>query len=303
VGSRISSHGPRDLPLLLDWRVRRLIVNADDFGLTAGVNRAIVEAHTQGVVTSSTLMANGSAFSDAVQIAPATLSVGCHVLLVDGRPISNSREIPSLTNTVDGTFEKGIGSFAVRALCGRIRAQDIEAEATAQIRKLQSAGIQVSHIDTHKHTHIFPQALRPLLAAARACGVRAIRNPYGKIGWGMIASSPRLWKRYCQTQVLNVFAEKFRHAVGKAGMVTTDGSLGVVLTGALEEHTFQLVLDSIPEGIWELVCHPGYNDADLDKVHTRLRHSRETELRLLTSAETRKMLFDNGVELISYRDL
>jgi chitin disaccharide deacetylase len=283
--------------------VPRLIVNADDFGLTAGVNRAIVEAHSRGIVTSATLMASGSAFSDAVQIAPSTLSIGCHVLLVDGQPVMNSREIPSLTNTVNGELEKDMTSFIPRALAGRIAAREIEAEATAQIRKLQSAGVQVSHIDTHKHTHIFPQVLRPLLAAAKTCGVRAIRNPYGKIAWPLIAGRPRLWKRYWQTQVLNVFAEKFRSAVREAGMVTPDGSLGIVVTGALDERVFQLVLESIPEGTWELVCHPGYNDADLDKVRTRLRESRETELQLLTSAKARQILTGNGVKLISYNEL
>jgi chitin disaccharide deacetylase len=282
--------------------VRRLIVNADDFGLTAGVNRAIVEAHSQGIVTSATLMASGSAFRDAVRVAPESMSIGCHVLLVDGRTVT-SLPVPSLTNTSSGEFERNISGFAVRALSGRIAAKEIEAEGGAQIRKLQAAGVKVSHIDTHKHTHIFPQVLRPLLAAARACGVRAIRNPYGKIGWGMIASSPRLWKRYWQTRALHVFAEKFRRAVGDAGMVTPDGSLGIVLTGALDERTFHLVLESIPEGTWELVCHPGYNDAELDKVRTRLRESRETELRLLKSPEARQILAESGVQLISYDDL
>ena len=283
--------------------MRRLIVNADDFGLTAGVNRAILVAHSQGIVTSATLMASGPAFSDAVQIAPADLSVGCHVLLVDGPPVLDPHEIPTLTNTANGEFEKDISGFAVRALSGRIRPSEIEAEAAAQIRKLQAAGIRVSHIDAHKHTHIFPQVLGPLLGAAKACRVRAIRNPYGKIGWGMIAGSPRVWKRYWQTQALNVFAEKFRRAVRDAGMVTPDGSLGIVLTGVLEERTFLLVLESIPEGTWELVCHPGYNDKDLDKARTRLRQSRETELRLLTSLKARQILSDTGVELISYNEL
>lgn len=291
------------LLLLLDWRVRRLIVNADDFGLTGGVNRAIVEAHTQGIVTSATLMASGAAFQDAVQVAPPSLSIGCHVLLVDGQSSLNSRDVASLTHTAGGEFERDISRFAVRALTGRIAAGEVEAEATAQIRKLQSAGVRVSHLDTHKHTHIFPQVLRPLLRAAQACGVRAIRNPYGKVGWSMIVSHPHLWKRYWQTRVLGAFAEKFRRTVNQAGMVTPDGSLGVVLTGALDERILHLVLESVPEGTWELVCHPGYNDADLDRVRTRLRESRETELRLLTSAEARRILDGSRVPLISYNEL
>lgn len=284
--------------------MRRLIVNADDFGLTAGVNRAIVEAHTQGIVSSATLMAKGLAFSDALQFAPATLSVGCHVVLVDGNPVLNPREIPTLNNTgVGEEFERSLTSFATRALCGRITASEVEAEATAQIRKLQSAGVQVTHIDTHKHTHIFPQVLRPLLRAARACGVRAIRNPFGKVGWSVIASRPGLWKRSWETQALSIFAAKFRRAVSEAGMVTPDGILGVVLTGSLDERIFCLVLESVPQGTWELVCHPGYQDADLDKIRTRLRHSREVELRLLTSAAARQILAQRGVQLISYREL
>jgi hopanoid biosynthesis associated protein HpnK len=288
---------------LLDWRVRRLIVNADDFGLTIGVNRAIVEAHTQGIVTSATLMANSSAFFDAIQIAPASLSVGCHVVLMDGHPVLNPRDIPSLTNTGGEEFEREVTRFGLRALRGRIAADEVEAEAAAQMRKLQAAGVHVSHLDSHKHAHIFPQILRPLLCAAKTCGVRAIRNPYGKVGWSMIASRPRLWKRYWETGALRVFAEKFRRAVSEAGLFTPDGTLGIVLTGALDERVFHLVLESIPEGTWELVCHPGYQDADLDKIRTRLRQSREVELRLLTSAAAQQILRKNEIRLISYREL
>src|SRR6202050_436467 len=175
--------------------MRRLIVNADDFGFTAGVNRGIVEAHSRGVVTSSTLMANGRAFSDAVQLAGTVpqLSVGCHVVLIDGRPLLDPKTIPSLVDQDEGTtrFRDGMGAFAVRALAGRLDPGEIEAEATAQIRKLQAAGIVVSHLDTHKHTHILPRVLRPLLRAASACGVRAMRNPFGPVHVSVVASRPR----------------------------------------------------------------------------------------------------------------
>src|SRR5215831_3292086 len=151
--------------------VRRLIINADDFGFTSGVNRAIVEAHNYGVVTSSTLMAGGRAFAEAVQMAKATpkLGVGCHVVLIDGTPVSTAEALPSLTSA--GEFRDGLKSFVARALAGRMNAEEIATEASAQIRRVQSAGISVSHIDTHKHTHIFPQILKPILRAARGCGV------------------------------------------------------------------------------------------------------------------------------------
>jgi hopanoid biosynthesis associated protein HpnK len=290
--------------------VRRLIVNADDFGYTSGVTRAIVEAHTSGVVTSSTLMANGTAFAEAVQAAqklPA-LSVGCHVVLIDGEPIRDAQTIPSLADQ-DGTrnkFRDSLKSFALRAITGRINAGEIEAEVMAQIRKLQSAGIAVSHIDTHKHTHLFPAILRPVLRAAAACGVRAIRNPFGPrlpLQSSQLLARPNLWTRWAEVRILSVFAGKFSEAIRREGFATPDGTLGIEVTGTLDETLFRAIGQSIPNGTWEFVCHPGYNDVALRAANTRLRESRETELRVLTLPGAREMLTQLGVELISFREL
>ncbi len=288
--------------------MRRLIVNADDFGLTQGVNRAIVEAYSHGIVTSSTLMANGRAFDDAVQRATSAtrLNVGCHVVLVDGSPVFEKKPTATtLSNEQfkDGRFYETLNAFALRLLRGRINADDIEAEATAQIRKLQAAGVVVSHLDTHKHTHILPRVLRPLLVAARACGVPALRNPFGPVHISVVASRPRLWKRFSQVTVLNRLGKSFRKSVTAAGMFTPDGTVGIVATGAMDIPLFESIVKSLPEGTWELVCHPGYNDAELAGIRTRLRDSRVQELRLLTSPEAREILARSGVELISYRDL
>jgi len=300
--------------------MRRLIVNADDFGFTAGVNRGIVEAHSRGVVTSSTLMANGAAFSDAVELAQTVpqLSVGCHVVLVDGHPVLDPSAISSLVQrdlvqrdyegrgSSAGDFRDGISSFALRALSRRLDGRQIEAEATAQIRKIQAAGIAVSHLDTHKHTHLFPDVLRPLLRAGAACGVRALRNPFGPrrpLRSGQLLVKPGIWTRYVEMKVLQGFAGKFRAAVADAGFATPDGTLGIEVTGVLNESLFRAIASSIPEGTWEFVCHPGYNDADLRANKTRLRESREIELRALTLPEARKMLLEAGIRLISYRDL
>ena len=292
--------------MLLDWRVRRLIVNADDFGLTKGVNRAIVEAHSQGIVTSSTLMANGRAFDDAVQrVTSATrLSVGCHVVLVDGSPLFEKiNTTPSDEKFKDGRFYESLNGFAVRLVTGRINDDDIEAEATAQIRKLQAAGIVVSHLDTHKHTHILPRVLRPLLRAARACGVSAIRNPFGPVHISVVAKRPRLWKRFSQVTVLNRLGTSFGKSVAAAGILTPDGTVGIVATGAMDLRLFESIVSSLPEGTWELVCHPGYNDAELAVIRTRLRDSRVQELQLLTSPEALEILARSGVQLTSYREL
>lgn len=286
--------------------MRRLIVNADDFGYTSGVNRAILEAHTGGVVTSTTLMANGPAFTEAVRMAHSAqnLSVGCHIVLTDGEPVLRVQQLPSLTTSAQ--FRDGITKFAARALAGSMKPGEISAEASAQIRKLQAAGIQVSHFDTHKHTHLFPAILRPLLRAAAACGVRALRNPFGPrlpLRSNQLLQRPGLWSRHVQFRLLSSFAGKFREAVDREGFVTPDGTLGVVVTGSLDESLFHAIARSIPEGTWEFVCHPGYNDADLQTGKTRLRASRETELRVLTLPAAREVLAQEDIRLISYRDL
>jgi chitin disaccharide deacetylase len=284
-----------------------LIVNADDFGLTRGVNRAIVEAHCSGIVTSSTLMANGLAFEDAIERARSTsrLSVGCHVVLVDGLPVLDQRKTPTLSDKKfrDGRFHENLSGFAVRALAGSVNDDEIEAEVTAQIRKLQAAGVTVSHLDTHKHTHIFPAVLRPLLRAARTCGVPAVRNPFGPVHISVLAKRPSLWKRYGQVTVLNRLGTKFRKSVASAGLLAPDGTVGIVATGAMDHRLFENIVNNLPEGTWELVCHPGLNDAELGNIRTRLRESRADELRLLTSSEAREALDRRGVQLISYRDL
>lgn len=284
--------------------MRRLIVNADDFGLTPGVNRAIAEAHSQGIVTSTTLMARGSAFSGAIELARGMpqLSVGCHVVLVDGTPAADPGSLPSLVNA-NGQFRHGLGDFAISCLRGRISASEIETEATAQIRLLQSAGVKVSHLDAHKHTHLFPQVLKPLLQAASACGIRAIRNPVEPIPLTRIAGQPSLWKRWSQVRTLNRIAHGFLDAVRDAGMVTPDGALGVVATGAMNETLLKEILEHIPDGTWELVCHPGYDDAELARAGTRLRASRVKELQLLTSPSFREILEKHETKLLSYNDI
>jgi hopanoid biosynthesis associated protein HpnK len=288
--------------------VRRLIINADDFGLTNGVNRAIWEAHEHGAVTSATLMANGPAFDDAVRLARSIpgLSVGCHVVLVDGVPVLDASKIPSLlggSSCHPTCFRQSWTSFARAAMSRNLAASEIEAEAIAQIGKLQSAGIVVSHLDTHKHAHVFPHVLGPLLRAARACGVHIVRNPFEPTPLALPARHPRLWKRWLATKMLQGFRSAFRQTVQDAGMTVPNGAIGVTATGALDSQLFAWMIERLPEGTWELVCHPGYNDTQLQTVRTRLRESRAQELQLLTSPATLELLARSSIDLISYRQL
>ncbi|HZI55533.1 MAG TPA: ChbG/HpnK family deacetylase, partial [Verrucomicrobiae bacterium] len=265
--------------------MRRLIVNADDFGLTSGVNRAIVEGNRSGMVTSATLMANAQASEAALALAKAqpTLKTGCHVVLIDGVPLS-----ANLTSLTSGSsrFRSSLKQFAMAAVRKQIAAEEIEREVKAQVGKIQSAGITLTHVDSHKHTHMFPHVLRPVLRAARACGIRAVRNPFEPLrSWpfNMMAGTPGLWLRSMGVMAFQMFASEFRQATKEAGMVSTDGTVGIAVTGKLDQQILLRILKALPEGTWELVCHPGYSDADLKAAGTRLTQSREIELAALTS--------------------
>jgi chitin disaccharide deacetylase len=294
--------------------VRRLIVNADDFGLTAGVNRGIVEAHNAGVVSSTTLMANGPQFEDAVAAARTApkLSVGCHVVLVDGAPVSPPSTLDTLLAIRSAEPEKfysSLSAFAARATLGGFDRDQLVAEVVAQIRKIQFAGIQVTHLDAHKHAHVFPEILAALLRAARICGVRAIRNPIVPIHAlpaRQFKRNPHLWKRYCQVRMLHTLSRHFGRHTRRAGLLTPDGVIGVIETGTGENSGYNSLLRntlaSLPDGTWEFVCHPGYSDSELRATGTRLVESRDEERRLLSSPELRQFLEAQNIEVISYRE-
>jgi hopanoid biosynthesis associated protein HpnK len=287
--------------------LRRLIINADDFGLTPGVNRGIAEAHANGIVTSATLMANSRAFADAVERAKAQprLSVGCHVVLVDGEPLLPANRIAGLL-AGDSRFPAGFGDIARAALRRNFNVDEVEAEVTAQIRRVQNSGLRVTHVDSHKHVHMLPSVGAAIIRAARACGVRAIRNPFVPVkplALAHLTRRPQLWKRYAQTRILRRYQRQFLTQVAEAGMHSPDGSFGVISTGALDGKLFRAIIGSVPEGTWEFVCHPGYIDNELETIRTRLRESREREREVLTSNDARAALADRHIELISYADL
>ena len=288
----------------------RLILNADDFGLTRGINRAIAELHTLGALTSATLMASGPAFDDAVTVARAhpNLGVGCHIILTDGQPISPPHTIPTLIGPDNRTFRPTLSHFLRDLHLHRIDPADILCEAHAQIQHLQHHGIDVTHIDTHKHTHIFPRVARPILAAAERTGVRAIRNPF-EPSWSADLSHASPLRRL-QLRILYRLRSRFLGLpqIKSHSIRTTDGTLGIAATGHLDATTLDAILSVIPpnsNNLWEIVCHPGYNDADLDGIRTRLRSTREVELSALISTfapSSKQSPQPRALKLIHYRD-
>lgn len=277
----------------------RLILNADDFGLTSGVNRAVIELHQSGVLTSATLMTRALATDQGIELALATpsLGVGCHVVLVDGEPLRPAREIPTLVDQETGRFMPTPGKFLRRLLTGRIYSSQIEAEVAAQIGSLRSKGVALTHVDTHKHLHMFPAVLRPVLRAARAAGIRAVRNPF-EPKWSLRATPNAPWLRRAEVGLLRALEPTFQHIVEEEGFTTTDGTIGVLATGTLDTDRLTSLLANLPAGTWELVTHPGYNDIDLAQAHTRLRAERETEMQALRAVAQLPQL-----DLISFADL
>jgi chitin disaccharide deacetylase len=279
--------------------VVRLIVNADDFGLTRGVNRAIAELHDAGLLTSSTLMARAGATDEAIGLAQARprLGVGCHVVLADGQPVLPASQIASLLVKRTGHFPHSIARFLRRVLARRVSASEIEAEVRAQILFLQRKGIRLTHIDTHKHTHMFPTVLRAVLRAARACGIGAVRNPF-EPAWAIAATRCAPWVRVAEVSALKWLEPVCRRIIAEEGFVSTDGTVAVAGTGVLNPAVVRELVKAAPPGTWELVTHPGYHDADLAAIRTRLRASRDVERMAL---ETLREFKD--VRLVSYAEL
>jgi chitin disaccharide deacetylase len=284
----------------------RLIINADDFGLTPGINRAIAELHQANALTSATLMATGPAFDDAVAIAHAnpTLGVGCHIVLTDGLPAAPPETIPTLLAPNGKTLRPSLVDFLQALLRGLIHEDDITREVSAQIQKLQHAGIPITHLDTHKHTHLFPTVTRPLLHLAEHLSIPAIRNPFEQ-PWSLALGHGNRLRRL-QVKLLSRLQTQFNRQpqIRNSQIHTTDGTIGISATGHLDAPTLRQLLHALPaEGTFELCCHPGYNDRDLDHVTTRLRTHRDIERHALLTELPAIALHPNAPQLINYGSL
>jgi predicted glycoside hydrolase/deacetylase ChbG (UPF0249 family) len=251
-------------------------------------------------------MASGPAFDDAVAVAQThpTLGVGCHIVFTDGVPVSPPALIPSLLGPDGKSFRPSLRDFISALLLGRIREQDVAREALAQIQKLQSAGIRVTHIDTHKHTHLFSAIARPLLELAERTSIRAIRNPF-EPPWSLALNHGSRSRRLA----VNLLAHRkprFEAMVQLFGgrIVTTDGTVAISATGQLDSTTLAQTLAALPaDGAYELCCHPGYNDPDLDRITTRLRAHRDTEREAILTQIPRILAQPNAPTLIHYGSL
>jgi len=286
--------------------MKRLIVNADDFGFTRGVNEGIVRAHRTGIVTSTTIMANGDAFDEAVEAARAnpSLGVGCHLSAVGGPPVSNPSKIPTLVDR-DGMLPPTFGKLLIKLARKSVSTDEIAAEFRSQLARITSGGITPTHLDTHKHSHTHPQVMRALARVAAEFGVACVRNPFESIAVGSLGrlSSWKYLKQAAKATAIQPASIKFRQAIVEYGLRTTDQFLGVRLTGMLDTAAIKSMMESLTEGTTELMCHPGLYDDELEQAQTRLKRARESEFEAVSDPVLRSFAQEQGIELISYRSL
>ncbi len=290
--------------------MKRLIVNADDFGMTEGVNRAILDAHRRGIVTSTSLLANGSAFASAAEIARQTpaLGVGVHLNLTEGRPSCDPARIPSLV-TPRGGFFPGAGRLAWRVLAGRVALREIESEFRAQIEKVLAAGIAPTHLDGHQHVHMWPSVFAVTARLAqdyRMRGVRCSQECRAPVR-GLLRQKGRdrgkMLRQFGVSAALGLLAMGARASLRRAGVAAPDNFYGAFATGFLDAAALEAILRDLPEGTSELMCHPGYADEELKSRPTRLVAQRQVELEALTRPEISNLARELGIELITYRQL
>lgn len=285
---------------------RNLIVNADDLGWTAGVNRGIAEAHRNGIVTSASLLANGEAFAEAAELARETrgLGVGVHLNLSDGSPSAPSDSVRSLLND-SGEFEGGPDGLLLKIATRGISLREVETEWQAQIAKVRAAGLEPTHLDGHKHVHMLPGLFEIALRLAKRHGIGAIRvsheasNLRAALSAGELRASVVL-KQGVQARGLKLLARDARMQADRAGISTADHFCGIAQTGELTKEGVARLLRNLPEGTTELMCHPGYADEALRKSATRLQGSREKEVEILTDTNIRNLVASQGIRLIDY---
>jgi predicted glycoside hydrolase/deacetylase ChbG (UPF0249 family) len=284
---------------------KRLIVNADDFGMSRGVTDAVILAHRYGFLTSTSLMVNMPAAEYAVQRLARVpgLGVGIHLNICAGRPVLPAPEIPSLVGA-DGNFHSP-ASMIRKLWTWRVSPREIEAEFRAQIRWMKDRGITPTHADSHHHMHIYPAAVGPFVRALMAEGIRCARAPRSSV-WPRTRElgGPHeggLLRRVCvqayRAALQHIAFRKFDMPASRISFLSRDrhdlGSLG---------EQWKLAFANLPPGTFELACHPGLFERGFSEAD-RIRNQREEELHWLTDREWRGALDRSGIRLITYREL
>lgn len=284
--------------------MKHLIVNADDFGLTSGVNRAVIEGHCHGIITSTTVMVNMPGFDEAARLAREhpSLGVGLHFNMTQGRPTAPVSQVLSLTDG-HGEFLQASSAALWRALKNELRADEVAIELRAQIEKALTACVRLTHVDGHQHAQAWPQVFEAIADVLPEYGIRAVRLPRERLRWPGAHAPIKVFKQTAVAGVLARLCIVNAPHLTRAGLRSPEAFFSIARTGFWTKRWLMDVIESLPEGISELMCHPGYEDAALAQAQTRLRASRAVELKLLTDPDIAALIRERGIRLIDYSQL
>lgn len=283
---------------------RRVIINADDFGLSSGVNEAVAEAHERGILSSATIMANMPAFEEAARIAKAhpQLGVGIHFNLLRGRPLSG--RVPSLVGP-DGAFLESALAIWRRALLGGLSGEEIEEELAAQAERAKASGIAPTHADSEKHLHLLiPEIGGAACRVAKRFGIRAIRVV--REGSWRAPGLPRPFAaQRCKRILLNWRGKVFALRALKHGLLFPDRFFGVAFAGRMTPELYHALFAALPEGTTEIMCHPATSALASEGARSPswLDRHRPGEYRALLDPAVREALEKNGARLVTYADI
>jgi predicted glycoside hydrolase/deacetylase ChbG (UPF0249 family) len=284
---------------------KRLIVNADDFGMSRGISDGILQAHRFGFLTSASLMVNMPGTDYALEhlaVAPA-LSVGIHLNICRGKAISPTRDVPSL---VDASGDFHPPPVMIRKLWRwQISTKELETEFRAQIRWMKSRGLQPTHADSHHHMHIYPAAVSAFARSVAAEGIACIRASRFSCGTKTnVLGGPheggvvrRLLVQGYRTALQKTVFHKFSSADRRISFPSAARRDSTTLGGG-----WKTTFENLSAGTFELACHPGFFErgfSESDPIHRQ----REDELGWLTSPEMREVIDGRDIHLISYREL
>jgi hopanoid biosynthesis associated protein HpnK len=279
------------------WMKTYAIVNADDFGLAPGINRGIIEAHCQGIVTSASLMPTGDGFDEAIALAHrhADLAIGVHLTLVEGRPVLPAARIPSLVTASGGFIETPWG-FLKRWATGQIQLDDVKKELEAQVAKVADQGIRIDKLDSHMHLHLLPGIFQTAIAIGKTHQIKGIRLPREQLRWrgfGRLAGSMK-------QLVLGCLARLQARRVSSSGLFCPDYLCGIAESGQMTEEALLRALSSLRPGVTEIMVHPGYPDDQMEGWPLSRRYRRQKELIALTSTQITELVKLRQIELVSY---
>jgi len=274
-----------------------LIVNADDFGLTDGTNKAIIDCFNNGIVRSASIMPTGKAFDGAILLAKQhpQLSVGVHLTLVGEKPVLLSRKVPTLVN-MEGNFHNSQKEFIYKYLIRKVSIKEVKDELEAQIAKVSEAGVKLTHLDSHQHLHILPGIIDIVIGLAVKYRIKNIRVP---LEWSNASIKPKNF-------FLNVLSLQARKKILKAGLGCADHFWGLQKSGRINEAALFNFIANCRPGTTEMMCHPAYIDDVYREEYipyykeTGFIHKPEDEVAALTSKKIIAMLKENGVGLIGF---